>query len=62
MGGEKRKQMWFPIAVTTQLWAAIINRLWSHPTHIPYHVEILNPYQHPCLDTSTSGSTYFPLF
>ena len=60
--GEKRKQMWFPIAVTTQLWAAIINRLWSHPTHIPYHVEILNPYQHPCMDTSTSGSTYFPLF
>ena len=39
--------MWFPIAATAGLWASIINRFWSHPAHIPYQVEILNPYQHP---------------
>ena len=34
-GRQGRKQMWFPIAATSGLWASIINRLWSlTPTHI----------------------------
>ena len=34
-GRQGRKQMWFPVAATSGLWASIINRLWSlTPTHI----------------------------